>query len=309
MKKFSGVLSPVLTPFTKDLKPDSKRLVKQCRWLLSQNVSLAVFGTTSEANSLALEEKISLLDDLVEAGIDPAFLMPGTGCCSLPETVHLTSHAVKLGCKGTLMLPPFYYTDATDDGLFRSYAETIERVGDNALKIYLYDIPRFAGVNISLELIERLITRYPSVIAGIKDSSGNWENTQSILEREWDDFRVFCGSETFLLQTMRAGGSGCISATVNINPSAIHNLYKEWKSNQADDLQQRLNQVRHTVEAYPMIPALKSVVSHYRKDPDWTIVRPPYISLEQETQQELVQKLDQVGFEMPNLDGPNLIYC
>ncbi|SVB84654.1 uncharacterized protein METZ01_LOCUS237508 [marine metagenome] len=300
MNKFSGVLSPVLTPFTKDLKPDSRQLVNQCHWLLSQNVSLAVFGTTSEANSLALEEKISLLDDLIEAGIDPAFLMPGTGCCSLTETVQLTSHAVNLGCKGTLMLPPFYYTDASVDGLFRSYAETIERVGDNALKIYLYDIPRFAGVNISLELIERLITRYPDVIVGIKDSSGNWENTQGILERKWDDFRVFCGSEIFLLQTMRAGGSGCISATVNINPSAIHNLYKEWESNAADNLQQQLTQLRHVVESYPMIPALKSMVAYYRKDPDWTIVRPPFISLEQETQQELVQKLERLGFEWSN---------
>ena len=302
MNKFSGVLSPVLTPFTKDLKPDSRQLVNQCHWLLSQNVSLAVFGTTSEANSLALEEKISLLDDLIEAGIDPAFLMPGTGCCSLTETVQLTSHAVNLGCKGTLMLPPFYYTDASVDGLFRSYAETIERVGDNALKIYLYDIPRFAGVNISLELIERLITRYPDVIVGIKDSSGNWENTQGILERKWDDFRVFCGSEIFLLQTMRAGGSGCISATVNINPSAIHNLYKEWESNAADNLQQQLTQLRHVVESYPMIPALKSMVAYYRKDPDWAIVRPPFISLEQETQQELVQKLDKVGLKIPHLD-------
>ena len=300
MNKFSGVLSPVLTPYTKDLKPDSRQLVNQCHWLLSQNVSLAVFGTTSEANSLALEEKISLLDDLIEAGIDPAFLMPGTGCCSLTETVQLTSHAVNLGCKGTLMLPPFYYTDASVDGLFRSYAETIERVGDNALKIYLYDIPRFAGVNISLELIERLITRYPDVIVGIKDSSGNWENTQGILERKWDDFRVFCGSEIFLLQTMRAGGSGCISATVNINPSAIHNLYKEWESNAADNLQQQLTQLRHVVESYPMIPALKSMVAYYRKDPDWTIVRPPFISLEQETQQELVQKLELLGFEWSN---------
>ena len=300
MNKFSGVLSPVLTPFTKDLRPDSRQLVNQCHWLLSQNVSLAVFGTTSEANSLALEEKISLLDDLIEAGIDPARLMPGTGCCSLTETVQLTSHAVNLGCKGTLMLPPFYYTDASVDGLFRSYAETIERVGDNALKIYLYDIPRFAGVNISLELIERLITRYPDVIVGIKDSSGNWENTQGILERKWDDFRVFCGSEIFLLQTMRAGGSGCISATVNINPSAIHNLYKEWESNEADNLQQQLTQLRHVVEFYPMIPALKSMVAYYRKDPDWTIVRPPFISLEQETQQELVQKLERLGFEWSN---------
>ena len=300
--KFSGVLSPVLTPFTKDLKPDSRRLVKLCRWLSSQNVALVLFGTTSEANSLSLEEKISLLDDLIDAGINPSLLMPGTGCCSLTETVQLTSHAVKLGCKGTLMLPPFFYKDINDDGLFRSYAETIERVGDSALKIYLYHIPPVSGVNISLDLIERLVIRYPNTIVGVKDSSGNWENTQSILERQWDDFRVFAGSEHFLLQTMRAGGAGCISATANINPNAIYNLYKKWKSNQADDLQKQLNQVRATLESYPMIPALKSVVSYYSNHPDWTIVRPPFISLEKETQKELIQKLKSLGFAMLNLD-------
>ena len=300
--KFSGILSPVLTPFTKDLKPDSRRLVKLCRWLSSQNVALVLFGTTSEANSLSLEEKISLLNDLIDAEINPSLLMPGTGCCSLTETVQLTSHAVKLGCKGTLMLPPFFYKDINDDGLFRSYAETIERVGDSALKIYLYHIPPVSGVNISLDLIERLVIRYPNTIVGVKDSSGNWENTQSILERQLDDFRVFAGSEHFLLQTMRAGGAGCISATANINPNAIYNLYKKWKSNQADDLQKQLNQVRATLESYPMIPALKSVVSYYSKHPDWTIVRPPFISLEKETQKELIQKLKSLGFVMPNLD-------
>ncbi len=300
--KFSGILSPVLTPFTKDLKPDSRRLVKLCRWLSSQNVALVLFGTTSEANSLSLEEKISLLNDLIDAEINPSLLMPGTGCCSLTETVQLTSHAVKLGCKGTLMLPPFFYKDINDDGLFRSYAETIERVGDSALKIYLYHIPPVSGVNISLDLIERLVIRYPNTIVGVKDSSGNWENTQSILEHQWDDFRVFAGSEHFLLQTMRAGGAGCISATANINPNAIYNLYKEWKSNQADDLQKQLNQVRATLESYPMIPALKSVVSYYSNHPDWTIVRPPFISLEKETQKELIQKLKSLGFVMPNLD-------
>jgi len=300
--KFSGVLSPVLTPFTKDLKPDSKRLVELCHWLSSQNVALVLFGTTSEANSLSLVEKISLLDDLVEAGINPSLLMPGTGCCSLTETVQLTSHAVKLGCKGTLMLPPFFYKDISDDGLLRSYAETIERVGNSALKIYLYHIPPVSGVSISLDLIERLIIRYPNVIAGVKDSSGNWDNTQSILERQWDDFRVFAGSERFLLQTMRAGGTGCISATANINPNAIYNLYKEWKSDRADNLQEQLNQVRTVLESYPMIPALKSVISYYSNHPDWTIVRPPFISLEKETQKELIQKLKSLGFAMLNLD-------
>ena len=300
--KFSGVLSPVLTPFTKDLKPDSRRLVKLCRWLSSQNVALVLFGTTSEANSLSLVEKISLLDDLVEAGINPSLLMPGTGCCSLTETVQLTSHAVKLGCKGTLMLPPFFYKDISDDGLLRSYAETIERVGNSALKIYLYHIPPVSGVSISLDLIERLIIRYPNAIVGVKDSSGNWNNTQSILERQWDDFRVFAGSEHFLLQTMRAGGAGCISATANINPNAIYNLYKEWKSDRADNLQEQLNRVRTVLESYPMIPALKSVISYYSNHPDWTIVRPPFISLEKETQKELIQKLKSLGFAMLNLD-------
>ena len=300
--KFSGILSPVLTPFTKDLKPDSRRLVKLCRWLSSQNVALVLFGTTSEANSLSLEEKISLLNDLIDAEINPSLLMPGTGCCSLTETVQLTSHAVKLGCKGTLMLPPFFYKDINDDGLFRSYAETIERVGDSALKIYLYHIPPVSGVNISLDLIERLVIRYPNTIVGVKDSSGNWENTQSILERQWDDFRVFAGSEHFLLQTMRAGGAGCISATANINPNAIYNLYKEWKSDRADNLQEQLNQVRTVLESYPMIPALKSVISYYSNHPDWTIVRPPFISLEKETQKELIQKLKSLGFAMLNLD-------
>jgi len=300
--KFSGVLSPVLTPFTKDLKPDSRRLVELCHWLSSQNVALVLFGTTSEANSLSLEEKISLLDDLIDAGINPSLLMPGTGCCSLTETVQLTSHAVKLGCKGTLMLPPFFYKDISDDGLLRSYAETIERVGNSALKIYLYHIPPVSGVSISLDLIERLIIRYPNVIAGVKDSSGNWDNTQSILERQWDDFRVFAGSEHFLLQTMRAGGAGCISATANINPNAIYNLYKEWKSDRADNLQEQLNQVRTVLESYPMIPALKSVISYYSNHPDWTIVRPPFISLEKETQKELIQKLKSLGFAMLNLD-------
>ena len=300
--KFSGVLSPVLTPFTKDLKPDSRRLVELCRWLSSQNVALVLFGTTSEANSLSLEEKISLLDDLIDAGINPSLLMPGTGCCSLTETVQLTSHAVELGCKGTLILPPFFYKDISDDGLLRSYAETIERVGNSALKIYLYHIPPVSGVSISLDLIERLIIRYPNAIVGVKDSSGNWDNTQSILERQWDDFRVFAGSERFLLQTMRAGGAGCISATANINPNAIYNLYKEWKSDRADNLQDQLNQVRTVLESYPMIPALKSVISYYSNHPDWTIVRPPFISLEKETQKELIQKLKSLGFVMPNLD-------
>jgi 4-hydroxy-tetrahydrodipicolinate synthase len=145
-QRISGVLSPVVTPFGPDLAPDAGRFVRQCRWLLSQNVGLAVFGTNSEANSLSVEERIELLDRLVESGIDPARMMPGTGCCALPDSVRLTAHAVKLGCAGVLMLPPFYYKGLSDDGLFRSFAEVIERVGESRLRVYVYHIPPVAKV-------------------------------------------------------------------------------------------------------------------------------------------------------------------
>jgi len=301
-EKFSGVLTPVLTPFKKDLKPDVNRFIKQCQWLLSQNVSLAVFGTNSEANSLAVHEKISLLNSLVEAGINPNSMMPGTGCCSLTESIELTSHAINLGCKGALMLPPFYYKEVSDEGIFRSYSEIIQKIGSEKLKIYLYHIPQVSGVGLSINLIDRLVNEYPKVIAGIKDSSGDWENIKNILDRQWDDFRVFAGTESILLKTLQAGGAGCISATANINPKAIYNLYKNWVSDQAEELQIKLNEIRNLMESYPMIPALKSVVAYYSRHIEWNIVRPPLVSLKKDSQEELLQKLDNFGFNIPGLN-------
>src|SRR5215831_11904000 len=151
--RITGVLSPFVTPFKPDLSPDPERFVRQCRWLFSQNVGLAVFGTNSEANSLSTEEKVELLDRLVSAGVDPSRMMPGTGCCALSDSVRLTAHAMKLGCGGVLMLPPFYYKGVPDDGLFRNFAEVIERVGDRRLRIYLYHIPPVSQVGITVALI------------------------------------------------------------------------------------------------------------------------------------------------------------
>lgn len=302
-ERFSGVLSPVVTPFNDDLSVDPDRLISQCQWLLSQNVGLAVFGTNSEANSMSVGEKMLLLDRLIEGGIDPGRMMPGTGCCALTDTVQLTSHAVKLGCAGSLMLPPFYYKGVSDDGLFRSYAEIIERVGSSALRIYLYHIPPIAQVGISLDLIERLIKAYPNNVVGVKDSSGDWGNTESMLQRGWDDFRVFCGSESFLLQTMQQGGAGCISATANINPAAIHELFVDWQSANADSLQQGLNTIRDLTQSYPMIPALKSVVAAFGGRKEWGIVRPPLVALAEPERKALVAQLKQAGFSMPGLSA------
>jgi len=303
-KRITGVLSPVVTPFTTDLAPNAEQFVRQCRWLLSQNVGLAVFGTNSEANSLSTEEKIELLDRLIAAGIDPARMMPGTGCCALTDSVRLTKHAVKLGCGGVLMLPPFYYKGVSEDGLFRSFAEIVERVGEAALRVYLYHIPPVSNVPITLTLIERLLKAYPDVIAGAKDSSGDWNNTKAMLDRFTPaGFDIFPGAETFLLAGMRNGGAGCISATANVNPAAIARLHDTWRDADADAQQTRLDEIRGTFAKYPMIPALKAAVAHWSDMPEWATVRPPLVPLTREQASALVSDLAQRRFDMPGLRG------
>jgi 4-hydroxy-tetrahydrodipicolinate synthase len=295
-----GVLSPVITPFKADLTPDANRLIAQCRWLLSQNVGLAVFGTNSEANSLSVDEKLMLLDKLVEAGLDPKRMMPGTGCCALSDSVRLTRHAVSLGCGGALMLPPFYYKGVSDEGLFRNFAEVIERVGDDRLRIYLYHIPPVSQVPITLGLIDRLLKAYPGIVAGVKDSSGDWSNTKAMLDA-FPGFGVFAGNELILLDNMRNGGVGCISATANVNPGPIHALYAGWQGPQAERMQGEVTATRKFIQGFPMIPSLKQIVAHYSGDPGWARLRPPLVELAAEQAASLLEGLAQRGFAMPGL--------
>src|SRR5437764_10512700 len=302
-----GVLAPVVTPFKDDLSPDTERFIAHCKWLLSQNCGLAVFGTNSEANSLAVEERSMLLDELVAAGIDPSRMMPGTGCCSITETVKLTAQAVKHGCAGALMLPPFYYKDVSEEGLYRYFSEVVQRVGDARLKIYLYHIPPVAVVGITTGLVERLLADYPNAIAGMKDSSGDWNNTKTFLDAfvtaspARTGFDVFVGSESFLLANMRNGGVGTISATANVNAAAIHKLYTEWKNQDADEQQAKLNVVRAVFSSrkFPsMIAALKQAIAICADDPAWAKVRPPLVELAAQQAKMLSAELKAISFEM-----------
>jgi len=299
-----GIYSPVVTPFTATLQPDPQRYVRHCRWLIDQGVGLAVFGTNSEANSMSVDEKKKLLDALVEAGVPTDRMMPGTGCAAFTDTAELTRHAVSLGCRHVLMLPPFYYKNVSDEGLFRAYAEVIERVGSDALRIYLYHIPPVAQVPITLTLIERLLGAYPQIIAGIKDSSADWNNTSALLERfQPRGFDVFAGSETFLLATLRGGGAGCITATGNVNPAAIVDLYRHWQEADADARQQALDATRAVFAQFPMIPALKAAIGIHTGDDGWGTVRPPLVPLSAEQRTALGNALAGAGFTMPGIEA------
>jgi 4-hydroxy-tetrahydrodipicolinate synthase len=311
-QRIRGVLAPVVTPFKDNLSPDPQRFIKHCQRLLSQNCGLAVFGTNSEANSMSAEERMTLFDALIAAGIDPSRMMPGTGCCSITETVELTAHAVKHGCAGVLMLPPFYYKNVSEEGLYRYFSEVVQRVGDARLKIYLYHIPPVAVVGITTGLVERLLAAYPNAIAGMKDSSGDWNNTKTFLDAfAKSGFDVFVGSESFLLANMQNGGVGTISATANVSPAAIHKLYTEWVRSRTggnaaaradlDDQQQRLNVVREVFSSRKfssMIAALKQAIAIYADDPAWRTVRPPLVELTPEQAKTLAAELKAIGFTM-----------
>lgn len=296
---FYGVISPILTPFGDDGNPDAARFVAHAKWLLADGCTgLAPFGTTGEANSLGLDERMGLLEALIEGGIDPKLLMPGTGLCALSDTVTVTKHAIEGGCGGVMTLPPFYYKAVSDDGLFAYFADLMERVGDSRLKVYLYHIPPVAQVGFSVELVGRLIKAYPDTVVGLKDSSGDWSNTKALLDA-YPGFTVFPGSEVFLLDGMRNGAAGCITATGNVNARLIRNLYDNWQEDTADDLQAEITAMRQTIQARPMIPMLKAIVAHFTGDPGWARVRPPFLPLDQAEAQAGIQELtEQYGFEL-----------
>jgi len=291
-----GVWVPVTTPFQTDGQINWSLILEHCQHLISEGADgLAILGTTSEANSLSVSERLDLLDFLIENGTSPEQLMPGTGSCSITDAVRLTKAAVTAGCAGTLVLPPFYYKTVDDDALFAYFSELIERVGDEGLRIYLYHIPPIAQVGFSLPLIERLLKRYDSVIAGLKDSSGDFKNTRSVIEA-FPSLSVFPGSESFLLGGLRAGAVGCITATGNINTRAIKQAYLGAKTGAADSLQAAIARRRKIVESFPLIPAIKAVLARRYGEPAWRLTRVPLMPLGEQDESNLIQALREDGY-------------
>jgi 4-hydroxy-tetrahydrodipicolinate synthase len=299
LERPAGVFAAVLTPFDETGGPDAAALALHCRWLLANGCDgLSVFGTTGEGNSLSVEERIGLLERLISDGIPAQVLLPGTGCCAVPDTVRLTERAVQLGVAGVLMLPPFYYKNVSEDGLFAAFAEVIERVGDNRLRIYLYHFPQMTEVPFTPALIERLLARYPGAIVGMKDSSGNRADTVGAAAR-FPDFDVFTGADELLLPLLRAGGAGCITGVANVAAPIAAQVYAAWR---ADDLaaaelaQAKLTAVRKEFLMYPLSAALKKIIARHTGRARWRAVRPPLVMLLDGEAEALALALDRLGF-------------
>jgi 4-hydroxy-tetrahydrodipicolinate synthase len=295
-----GIFAPVLTAFQPDLELDIKSTIAHYQRLLQNGCDgLAVFGTTSEANSCSIAERSYLLEQLLSAGIDPKKLIVGTGCCSFKDTAELTLQATKAGCAGVLMLPPFYYKSVSNEGLFQYFSKVIETVNDNRLRVYIYHIPPYSMIPIPLDVVAKLLERFPQIVAGVKDSSGDWKSIQQFLQLTEKGFQVFTGSETYLLSTLQEGGAGTISAAANVIAGTLQALYQQWNKPGAEQKQAAINQIHKALRTKPLIPSLKSIVAKTTQRTEWKQCRPPFLALNPEEENQLFANLEYAGFSWP----------
>ena len=284
---FGGINAAALTAMTADLAPDLNRFAAHCKWLLANGCNgLGILGTTGEAASFGFDERKHILEGVVSRGVPATALMPGTGCASLGDTVALTKHARDAGCRGVLVLPPFYYKAPSDDGIFAYFSEVVQRVG-GGVAIYLYHFPQQSAVPFSLDLIGRLLRAYPGTIKGVKDSSGDYANMKAMIDHfSADGFEVYSGSDEFVQTILAEGGAGCITAAANVNARFGAVVYRHRTGPEADAAQAVLNTTRKAATAVPLIPGLREVFARASGDAGWRHIRPPNLPLNAEQAQK-----------------------
>ena len=296
---YGGVNAAVLTAMRQDLSIDLDRMAAHAKWLLANGCNgLGVLGTTGEANSVGVSERVEVMEGLVARGVPAATMMPGTGTTAIPDTVMLTRKAEELGCRGALLLPPFFYKNPSDDGLFAYFSEVIQRVGGN-IKIYLYHFPAQSAVPFGLDLIGRLLKAYPGKVKGIKDSSGDFANTRAYADHfAKDGFEVFCGDDGALRDLLQVGGAGCITAAANVGCSVSATVYANWDNDMGAAAQIQLGAIRKAVVSAPLIPGLKALVARNTGTADWNYQRPPHLPLSAEAAAKLFTTFDACGLTL-----------
>jgi 4-hydroxy-tetrahydrodipicolinate synthase len=286
-----SVYSAVLTPFKKDLTIDTKLFIAHCEFLLKNNISLAPLGTTGEANSISISEKLDLIKIIANSDLPKEKIIIGTGNTSFVDAALLTKTAVENKIYSVLLLPPFYYKNVSDEGVYQYYKEIINIVKSIDLRIFLYNIPQVSGVTISIDLVNRLKKEFSDTITGIKDSSGNFENTKKY--KEIKNFIVYPGSEKFLYDGLHIGCSGCISATTNVNIEAAK-LINSFDKSEGESINKKIKSVRDIFEKYPVIPALKA--TKIKEDSNWSNIRPPLVALSDQQRSNLAKDLKDINF-------------
>ncbi|MBT3361761.1 MAG: dihydrodipicolinate synthase family protein [Rhodospirillales bacterium] len=282
-----GVFAAVMTPLREDLTVDANHLAAHCQTLLDEGChGVSLFGTTGEGPGFTAEERMAALEAVIAAGIEPTRILPGTGCVALPDTIRLTRHAIGLGCTNILLMPPFFFKEPSDEGVFQHYKSVIDGVNDANLRVYIYNFPAVTGVWIHPGVVERLIGEFPDAIAGVKDSSGDWDYVNALLTIP--GLAVFSGWEMYLPKLLAAGGSGNISGLANVIAPTLRRLYDTRPADPKHPLMTAITELVGAVVQYPGIPAIRALAANLRDDPTWRRIRPPLSPLDPQSETALM---------------------
>jgi 4-hydroxy-tetrahydrodipicolinate synthase len=290
-----GVWTAVLTPLHADLSADTDLLIRHCQWLLATGSNgLVLLGSTGEANSFSVPERMAIIKSLSKAALPADRCLIGTGCCALPDTIELSHCASGEGFNQLLILPPFYYKDVSTQGLLSYFDSLLEKIYTQQLRILYYHFPKLTGIAVCTELVRELTGRHPNTFAGLKDSSGDLEQ-MLVMTRRFPELRIFSGSEEFLLDILKVAGAGCISATTNITCGLAAEIYKQWREPGTVAIQEHLTDIRKAITRFPVIPALKTILAVIHTDNRWLNLRPPHLQLTPQDQKSLIAAMNNLG--------------
>ena len=289
-----GIYAAAISPFDEKLHLDVYHLTEYCKFLLTDGGcdGVAPCGTTGEGLSISFCERLQIAKAFSKASIASDQVILGTGCSALGDTICLTRNAMEHGYNNVLVLPPYYYKYPDEEGIYEYYMRISDAVEDSALRIYLYHFPQMSKVPITRNLVLKLRSHLGERLAGLKDSSGDFNQTLDFVEATGGknaNFDVFPSSEAFLHHALEAGCAGIISGSTNAFATLVQSAMTAPNESQ-DNLYNQISEARNTAMEYPLIAAMKFYQSLRSNNDAWLRILPPLKRLEAQQEQELKQK-------------------
>ena len=270
-----GIWSAALTPIDGELCPDASRAVTYYHDLLQRGCDgVTVLGTTGEAMSFSAAQRVDFMESLSSSGLPMQRLMVGTGASALGDAVLMTRAAFDCNYSAALVMPPYFFREASDDGIVAFFDTFLSRVDPPCKSVLLYNFPKMSGITFHPALVDRLMSEFPEIIAGMKDSSNDANLQAEVLARH-PELAVLPGSEADLLGAKARGVAGCISGSVALWPHLARKVFANGDRAQAEELTRR----RAALDGVPFVPAMRHLVACSRGDPAWEHAMPPQASL------------------------------
>lgn len=297
--RLRGVIAASATPVHSDYSPDRERLIPHLRALLGGGCdAINLLGTTGEANSFSLPDRLAIMKSVKDSGLPMDRFMVGTGVSSLQESVTLTQAAADLGFAGALVLPPFFYPAIEPAGLLAYVGALVERLKPKGLALYLYHIPQNTKVPWPVEVVSELARKHAGLLLGIKDSSGEMAYARSVAAAV-PGFDVFPSSEATLYDAGKDGFAGCISATLNLTAADSQLAWSRQDKPQGREAAARATAQRSILGKQALVASVKAALSVLYGDPQWARTCLPLLPRTAQQTEALAADLRAAGLKLP----------